>query len=145
MFRIVTQYFTWLKYIPLMPHVFDALLKIQLVIFNRTLLDKLDDIEETVESWPNVAISMHKYGGTQFNLNNREIGHLHGNGLLDVPLNLSLKAELMHKYPVQDHHMFAASGWISFWIKDSNDKDLALQILQKAYIFQQSREALTTS
>lgn len=135
MFNFIVKYFSFLKHIPLLPHLYDALLKIQLFFTNRQLLDSLDTLEDAVCEWKNVSVAPHKYGGTQFNVNGFELGHLHGNGLLDVQLNRSMKKELMAHTSVLDHHVFKNSGWISLWIKDSSDCELALSVLSKAYAF----------
>lgn len=139
MFRFIVQYFGMLKHIPGVPHIYDALLKIHLFFTNRTVLDCIDDVEETVCTWNHVTLSVHKYGGIQFNLGTHEFGHLHGNGLLDVPLNRIIKDELAQCYPIEDHHVFKNSGWVSFWIKKSADKNLALLLLQRAYHFHANR------
>lgn len=144
MFKFIVHRLGFLKHLPLVPHIYDALLKIQLFFTRRSLLDCLDDIEEEVCAWDNVTISLHKYGGTQFNFQTHEFGHLHGNGLLDIPVNRAIKEELMRNYAIEDHHVFKDSRWISFWIRTSSDKDCALQLLQQAYAFQESK-VLTTS
>lgn len=140
MFKIIVRYFGFFKHIPGVPYVYDALLKIRLFFFNRKLLNDLDDIEQTVSSWNDVYVTLHKYGGTQFNLNSYELGHLHGNGLLDVLLTRSHKKELMQKHSIEDHHVFKDSGWISLWIKTSSDKELAIEVLQQAYTFHCNRK-----
>lgn len=137
MFRFTVKYLGFLKSIPIVPHLFDALLKMRLFLVNRSLLALLDTLEHEVSRWPGVVVSLHPYGGLQFNIGNREIGHLHGNGLLDVALSRSLKAEILQQYPtVLDHHLFKDSGWISFWIKHQTEYETALAILRKAYSFQ---------
>ena len=143
MFRFVVSRFGFLKHIPIVPQVYDALLKIQLFFTNQNLLDCLDDVEEAVCTWNEVTVSMHKYGGTQFNLRSQELGHLHGNGLLDVLLNRQLKAELMQHPAVREHHIFKNSGWVSLWIKTPADTLLAISILESAYAFRKNA-ALTT-
>lgn len=140
MFSVIVRYFGFLKHIPALPHVYDALLKIREFFLNRKLLDELDDIEQIVSSWNGMSITLHKYGGIQFNLNSYELGHLHGNGLLDVLLTKAIKEELMQKHPIEDHHVFKNSGWISLWIKTSSDKDIAIKVLRQAYVFHSSRK-----
>lgn len=139
MFKLIIRYFGFLKHIPLVPHVYDALLKIQVFFTNRELLNYMDDITEKVGGWQNITISTHKYGGTQFNFGDVELGHLHGNGLLDVLLNREVKTELMKNQNILDHHTFKNSGWISFLIRRSDDRALAIEILERAYIFRQTR------
>jgi hypothetical protein len=35
-------------------------------------------IHETVLSWPDVTAHPHRFGGTEFRLGKRELGHIHG-------------------------------------------------------------------
>jgi len=43
---------------------------------------KLDNIGRTIEHelsrWPSVTAGPHRFGGTEFRVNNRQITHLHG-------------------------------------------------------------------
>lgn len=133
MFNLIVRYIGFLKHVPLAPHVYDALQKIQLFLINQPLLDRLDEIEETVSQWDQVSVSIHKFGGTQFNRGKDEIGHLHGNGLLDVLLTRQIKTSLMENPLILEHHIFKDSGWISFWVKTPTDRDLAITILKHAY------------
>lgn len=134
MFRFVVKRLGFLKSIPLAPHLFDSLLRIHLFFFHAARLKCLDTIEHEVTTWPGITLSLHKYGGIQFNVNNQEIGHLHGNGLLDVLLSRSLKTALMKDTAIQDHHVFKDSGWVSFRIKTPADQQTALAILGQSYL-----------
>ena len=133
MFDWIVKHLGFLKHAPVIPHVFDAFLKIISLIRNKHLLDYMDAIENEVCSWQHISVSAHKYGGIQFNFNKFELGHIHGNGLLDILLSREQKSVLMKKYPVQDHHIFKNSGWISFWIKTPQDKQTAIELLRFAY------------
>lgn len=133
MFDWVVKYLGFLKHVPVLPHVFDALLKLTSLLTNKNLPDYIDEIETEVRTWPNTTIRVHKFGGIQFNNHNRELGHIHGNGLLDILLNREQKFLLMKQYPVQDHHIFKNSGWISFWIKTVEDKQTAVALLRYVY------------
>ena len=37
-------------------------------------------------SWPGVTVHDHRFGGMEFRVNGREMGHLHGDELADSPL-----------------------------------------------------------
>ncbi|MBL7873340.1 MAG: DUF5519 family protein [Cyclobacteriaceae bacterium] len=134
MFNLVVKYAAPLKHVPVLPHLFDALLKISSIFSNKYLLDYLDEIENEVLSWEHVALQMHKFGGTQFNFNGKELGHIHGNGLLDILFSRKTKSELMLKYCVNEHHVFKDSGWISFQVKTEVDKKIAIQLLRYSYL-----------
>lgn len=133
LFSFVVRYLGFLKFIPLFPHVFDSLLKLWIFVSKSYLLDWMDEIEAEVLSWEGTNTSMHKYGGLQFNCNNKEIGHLHSNGLLDILYSREIKQQLLDKGRVQPHHVFEKSGWISFYIVNHQDKTYAKELLQIAY------------
>jgi hypothetical protein len=129
-FDFVVTYLGKLKYIPLFAHFFDAFLKIVTVLSNRKVLDYVDAVEKEVSSWPNVSVQLHKFGGVQFNVDNREIGHIHGNGTLDLLLNRKSKSELLIAGRVKDHHTFKDSGWVTFAIRTHVDVASAISLLK---------------
>ena len=133
MFDWVVKHVGFLKHVPLLPHIFDSGLKVISLLHNKNLPDYIDEIENEVRTWPGTTVHAHKFGGIQFNTGRKELGHIHGNGLLDILLNRQQKAWLKQQYPVQDHHVFKNSGWISFWIKTAADKQTALALLRYAY------------
>ena len=133
MFHFVVSNFNFLKHIPLLPQVFDNLLRVWVLLTNSKLSTWLDEIETEVVSWENTSVSIHKYGGLQFNYMGKEIGHIHSNGLLDVLFTLKTKKALLEIERVSQHHVFIKSGWVSFYIKHPQDKKYALELLQLKY------------
>jgi len=133
MFRFVTRYIGFLKSVPTLGWLFDGLLKLWAFFTQPALLDWMDEIETEVLKWKRTTSTIHKYGGMQFNYNSKEIGHIHSNGLLDMLLNRSVKAQLMLDGRISDHHTFKNTGWISFYIHSAEDKDYALALLELGY------------
>lgn len=133
MFHFVVRNFGFLKHVPLLPHIFDSLLKLQTFVCHRHLLDTFDSIEEEIRSWKDTTVTLHKYGGLQFNVHKKEIGHLHSNGLLDLLYSRKIKKMLIEEGRVSDHHIFKKSGWISFYIVSPEDKDYAIKLLMLSY------------
>ncbi len=139
MFSFVVRYLGFLKIIPLLPQVFDSLLRLY-VFFDRSyLLDWFDEIEEEVLTWEGTSVSLHKFGGLQFNYNGKEIGHIHSNGLLDALYSKEMKQRLLEKDRIKPHHVFEQSGWISFYIVNDQDKAYAKELLKIAYQYKQTR------
>ncbi|MBC7913325.1 MAG: DUF5519 family protein [Pyrinomonadaceae bacterium] len=136
MFDFIVRNFGFLKHVPLLPHIFDSLLKLQMFVYKRHLLDVFDSIEDEVLNWKGTTVNIHKYGGLQFNLYKKEIGHLHSNGLLDVVYSRKIKKVLMEEGRVSDHHLFKKSGWISFYIASPEDKAYAIKLLLLSYSIQ---------
>jgi hypothetical protein len=134
MFSFVIKYLGFLKVIPGLALLFDAMLKLYSLISRPYLLDWIDGIEKEALKWDNISTTIHKYGGLQINYGKTELGHLHSNGLLDMPFNRKIKQTLMLKYSrVQEHHTFKNTGWISFYIERYGDNLIALELLQQAY------------
>ena len=38
----------------------------------------LKEIRKEILSWPNVTAEPHRFGGVEFRVNKREMGHIHG-------------------------------------------------------------------
>ncbi len=143
MFNFVVRYLGFLKHVPGAGLLFDAWLKIITLVTQPELLDWMDEIENEVLRWEGVTKSIHKYGGVQFNYHRKEIGHIHGNGLLDMLLSRKLKQELMGEGMVLDHHVFKQTGWISFNITTKTDAQYALRLLRMGHHLKQQRTSLS--
>lgn len=134
MFNFIVRNFGFLKHIPLLPHIFDSMLRLWIFLSKQQLLDAFDSIEDEVLSWKGTHISIHRYGGLQFNVRKKEIGHLHSNGLLDIVYSRHIKKILIKEGRVTDHHLFKKSGWISFYISHPEDKVYAVKLLMLSYV-----------
>lgn len=133
MFNLVVRYFGFLKRLPLLTWMFDSMLMIWSMLFNRQLAASIELLETTVSAWPSVNVSIHKYGGRQFNVNQKEIGHVHSNGVLDLIFDRTTKDAVLRSCAANDHHVFKNSGWISFYIRSEKDVDKALELLALSY------------
>ncbi|TWR30285.1 hypothetical protein FPZ43_04930 [Mucilaginibacter pallidiroseus] len=146
MFGFVIKHFGFLKYVPLAPHVFDAMLKVWTAFSRPHVLGYIDTIEAELMRWQGMRLTIHKYGGIQFNYHGKELGHIHSNGLLDMPLSRKQKHQLMQQHAtVQDHHTFKGTGWISLFIKAEGDVQLTMSIFQLAYKTRKAKMSPTNS
>ncbi len=133
MFNITIKYFGFLKHIPLLPHLFDSFMKISILFSNKHTLDYIDEIENEVLSWNNTTVHLHKFGGIQFDVNKKEIGHIHSNGILDILFSREIKTQLIKQGKATEHHTIKNSGWITLHIKTDEDKITAIQLLRDSY------------
>jgi len=78
-------------------------------------------IVREVSAWPGVTVGPHRFGGTEFRYGRRELGHLHGNRLADLPFPLLVRNDLVAAGRAEPHHIYPESGWISFFIRDDAD------------------------
>ncbi|HTP13246.1 MAG TPA: luciferase family protein [Bacteroidota bacterium] len=91
------------------------------------------EIQNRVQEWENITLHPHRFGGVEFRLGRREIGHLHGDSLLDIPFPLKVRDNLIAERRVEPHHVLPQSGWISFRLRTPGDTEEAVRLLRLAY------------
>jgi len=90
----------------------------------------VEQITEAVMSWEGVSSRPHRFGGIEFRFGKRELGHLHGSYLLDIPFPMKLRNELVGSHRAEPHHILPESGWVSFNIRKEGDVKEAIQLLK---------------
>ncbi|MBI3127408.1 MAG: DUF5519 family protein [Candidatus Tectomicrobia bacterium] len=97
------------------------------------VLDVRERIENSVLAWPGVTAAPHPAGGTEFRLERREIGHLHGDRLIDLPLPRKIRDDLIAGGWAEPHAACPDSGWASFYVRAEPDIHRALGLLEISY------------
>jgi hypothetical protein len=92
-----------------------------------------EQIRNAALSWPGLTAHPHRFGGTEYRLGRREIGHMHGDYLVDIPFPKSVRNELIAAGLAEPHHILPNSGWISFYIKQSDQVEPAIVLLRRSY------------
>jgi predicted DNA-binding protein (MmcQ/YjbR family) len=90
-------------------------------------------ITEAVTSWGEITVAPHRFGGTAFMLGKRELGHIHGDRLVDIPFPKPVRDELVSTGQAEPHHILPDSGWISFFLKSEGDIDHAIQLMRTSF------------
>lgn len=90
-------------------------------------------LTERLLTWPEVAVQPHRFGGIEFVYKNKEIGHLHGDRLLDLLLPRSLRDQLLAAGRAQPHHIYPDSNWVSLYLNSDEDVVDAIAILRDKY------------
>jgi hypothetical protein len=78
-------------------------------------------ITREVAGWDGVTVTPHRFGGIEFLVGRRELGHLHGDHLADLPFPVRVRERLVHQGKAQPHHILPESGWVSYAIRDVSD------------------------
>jgi len=95
--------------------------------------DAYDKIVAEVSSWEGVSASPHRFGGTEFRLGRREIGHIHGNYQADIPFPKPIRDNLVAEGRAEPHHILPESGWITFRLIKSKDAGKAIELFRMSY------------
>lgn len=78
-------------------------------------------ISQEILSWPGVTAEPHRFGGVEFRLGRRELGHLHGDRMADLPFPRSIREQLVSAGRAEPHHILPASGWVTRRIRSDAD------------------------
>jgi hypothetical protein len=90
-------------------------------------------IANEVGSWEGVTSHPHRFGGVEFRVGRRELGHLHGDRLADLPFPKRVAEELIADGRARAHHVLPDSGWVSRPIGGDEDVDAVVQLFRLSY------------
>jgi hypothetical protein len=120
-------------------------------------------IIEEVSKWPSATVRSHLYGGIEILVKGRDVGHIHGDRLVDLPLH-SRSKRTKHSMPtisgspyIDDHdigkknddensnivrkdklllppsHTYKESGWICYYPRTIDDVPILIKKLKLQY------------
>jgi hypothetical protein len=92
-----------------------------------------ESITAEVLSWDGVTSAPHRFGGVEFLVGKREIGHLHGDRLADLPFPRRVRDELVEAGRAKPHHVLPESGWVSYWIEGEDDVARVVELFRLSY------------
>jgi hypothetical protein len=94
---------------------------------------RAQQIIAAVSSWPDVKVGPHRFGGVEFRVGRREVGHLHGDRIADLPFPRRVRDELIAAGRALPHHVLPDSGWVTFRIRTPTDVDAAVELFRLSY------------
>jgi hypothetical protein len=140
-FAFVVRNFRWLARVPGAPQIFDSALLLSTALFSPRRLRAISAVETKAQRLADVKLGVHRYGGIGFFLHGKEMGHIHGNGLLDCRVGRTNRDRLLQTSAgVTAHHVFPQSGWISFFVKAPDDVGQAIELIRIACAYRESAE-----
>ena len=90
-------------------------------------------ITEALLRWEGVSTAPHRFGGVEYRLGTRELGHIHGDHLLDIPFPKKVRDEIVNAGLAGPHHILPESGWVSFYFTEEEDVQKAIALLRRSY------------
>lgn len=90
-------------------------------------------IERELRSWPGVTVHPHPFGGIEFRFGRKELGHLHGDRLADLPFPTRIGRDLVAAGRASPHHVLPDSGWVSRWIAGPEDVPEVVALFRLQY------------
>jgi len=90
-------------------------------------------IEREIASWPDVTVAPHRFGGREFRVGRRELGHLHGDRMADLPFPVRVREQLVKEGKAEPHHILPESGWVSRRIRGEADVEAVIELFRMNY------------
>ena len=92
-----------------------------------------EKVKTELMSWPGVTSQFHRFGGTEFRINGKEMGHMHGGRFADLPFPMSIRNALVKDRKALPHHVLPNSGWITFLINEDADITSLINLFRMQY------------
>jgi hypothetical protein len=68
-----------------------------------------------------------------FLVGRREIGHLHGNRLADLPFPVRIREKLVAEGKVDLHYLHPTTGWVTYYIRGESDVGPIVELFRLNY------------
>ena len=91
------------------------------------------EIRREVASWPDVRMEAHGAAIVFFFVGRREIGHLHGSRMADLPFPVRIREQLVAEGKADLHYLHPKSGWITRYIRGEQDVEAVTQLFRLNY------------
>ena len=94
--------------------------------------DPIETIREAVGGWEGVTTHDHRFGGIEFRVGRRELGHLHRT-FADLPFPRRVRDELVANGRAKPHHILPESGWVTVPMCTDADVENVIDLLRQNY------------
>jgi hypothetical protein len=91
-----------------------------------------EQVVAEVSSWEGVSVHAHRFGGTEFRLGRRELGHLHAR-FADLPFTRPIRDELVAAGRARRHHVLPDSGWVTVPMRDAAEARGVIELFRMNY------------
>ena len=95
--------------------------------------DVQERIVKAVSNWEGITTAPHRFGGTEFKLGSRQIGHIHGDYFADIAFPMNVRNQLVSEGRAEPHHILPKSGWITFRFKKEGDIENGIELFKMSY------------
>lgn len=90
-------------------------------------------IREAVTSWPGVGAAAHRFGGIEYRFGRKELGHVHGDRLADLPFPRRLRDQVIAAGRASPHRVLPDTGWVSCWMSGPEDAAGVIELFRTQY------------
>ncbi len=92
-----------------------------------------DGLTAIISAWDGVSVSVHRYGGVEYRVDRREIGHVHSGGIADLPFPMRLRRALVSAGRAEAHHTLPNTGWVTMRLRTEHDIPSVVELFRLNY------------
>ncbi len=92
-----------------------------------------ESITKAMTALAGVTVAPHRFGGVEYVIGKREVGHIHGDHMVDIPFPKKVRDEIVAAGRAQPHHLLPETGWVSFYLRQDDDVEKAITLLHESY------------
>jgi hypothetical protein len=92
----------------------------------------VEAVRAAVASWEGVTTHDHRFGGCEFRLGRRELGHLHGT-IADLPFPRRIRDELIAGGRARAHHVLPHTGWVTVPMRTVSEVANVIALFRQNY------------
>src|SRR5580700_4993812 len=107
---------------------------------NQHNLAAIEAVRDAVGSWEGVTVHEHRFGGIEFRIGRRELGHLHPS-FADLPFPRRVRDELVAAGRARPHHVLPDSGWVTVPMRTASEVAGVIELLRQNYAASVRRQA----
>lgn len=85
-----------------------------------------------VSSWIGVSVHEHRFGGVEFRVGRRELGHLHP-FIADLPFPRAVRDDLIASGRALPHHVLPESGWVTAPMRTPSEVAGVIELFRQNY------------
>ena len=89
-------------------------------------------VRAAVGSWEGVTTHDHRFGGIEFRVGRRELGHLHAT-IADLPFPRRVRDELIAAGRARPHHVLPRSGWVTVPMRTASEVSNVIELFRQNY------------
>lgn len=90
-------------------------------------------IRNVAGKWEDVRVAPHRFGGVEFRLGRRELGHINADSLVDIPFPTPVRDQIVAAGEAEPHHILPETGWVSVFLRSEADVERAIRLLQRSF------------
>ncbi|HYW32322.1 MAG TPA: luciferase family protein [Gemmatimonas sp.] len=98
-----------------------------------TAARSIDLLTSILRGWDGVEVSPHRFGGVEYRVGRREMGHVHAGGVADLPFPVRLRRDLVSAGRAEAHRTLPHTGWVSVRIRTEHDIPAVVALFRLNY------------